>query len=148
MPERCYTARVDIPRVGVGAVILDGEGRVLLALRRRAPEAGCWSIPGGKVDFMERLEDAAVREVYEELGVRVRIERLLCLTDHLLPEEGQHWVAPAYLARIEGGEPVNREPEALGDVRWFEAGALPENLTITTRKALEALRAGGAERSA
>ena len=43
----------DAPRVGVGAVILDGT-RVLLARRGRAPSAGKWSIPGGLVDVGER----------------------------------------------------------------------------------------------
>ena len=64
---------------------------VLLTLRRRAPEAGCWSIVGGKVDFLERLEHCVVREAREEAGVEVELIRLLCVTDHVLPEEEQHW---------------------------------------------------------
>ena len=128
---------MNMPRVGVGAFILDENQNLLLVLRKRAPEADHWSIPGGKVDFMERLEDTVRREVFEELGVTVRVERLLCITDHLVPEEQQHWVAPTYVASIVEGIPSNREPEALGDVRWFHLHALPESLTSTTRRALE-----------
>jgi 8-oxo-dGTP diphosphatase len=40
----------------MGAVILDGPGGILLTRRLRAPEAGFYSIPGGKVDSMEKLE--------------------------------------------------------------------------------------------
>jgi 8-oxo-dGTP diphosphatase len=84
------------PRVGVGVMLIDDEQRVLLTLRRRAPEAGCWSIFRGKLDFLEKLSECAVREAREEAGVEVELARLLCVTDRLLPQEGQHWIAPAY----------------------------------------------------
>jgi 8-oxo-dGTP diphosphatase len=105
------------PRVGAGVLLLDECERVLLTLRRAAPEAGCWSILGGKVDFLETVKDCAIREAYEESGVRIAIERLLCITDHLLPAENQHWVSPSYLARIVEGEAYNREPHKSEEVR-------------------------------
>ena len=128
------------PRVGVGVLILSDAGEVVLTLRRRPPEAGCWSIAGGKVEFMETLEATAVREAREETGLDVRLVRLLCVTDHLVPAEQHHWVAPAYLARIVGGQLVNAEPDATEAVQLFALDALPKNLTLTARRALEALR--------
>jgi len=127
-----------IPRVGVGVLLVDAHKGVLLTLRERAPEAGCWSIVGGKVDFLERLEQCAVREAREEAGVEVELVGLLCVTDHLLPGEEQHWVAPAYLGRIVSGDARNCEPDKTREVRWFELGSVPENLTITARNAIEA----------
>lgn len=124
------------PRVGVGVMLIDHEQRVLLTLRRRAPEAGCWSILGGKLDFMEKLGECAVREAREEAGVEVELVRLLCVTDHLLPQEGQHWIAPAYLGRVVSGEAQNREPEKTEEVRWFQMDEVPENLTITAHNAI------------
>lgn len=126
------------PRVGAGVLLLDERARVLLTLRKAAPEAGCWSILGGKVDFLETVKDCAIREAYEEAGVRIEIERLLCITDHLLPAENQHWVSPSYLARIVEGEAYNREPHKSGEVRWFGLDELPENLTMTARNAIVA----------
>ena len=81
-----------------------------------------------------------MREAHEETGLHVALVRLLCVTDHLVPGEGQHWVSPAYLARITGGQLTNPEPEKTGAVRFFELGALPEHLTLTARNALAALR--------
>jgi 8-oxo-dGTP diphosphatase len=127
-----------IPRVGVGVLLVDAHKGVLLTLRKRAPEAGCWSIVGGKVDFLERLEKCAVREAREEAGVEVELVRLLCVTDHVLPDEEQHWVAPAYLGRIISGEARNCEPDKTHEVRWFEFSSIPENLTITAKNAIEA----------
>jgi 8-oxo-dGTP diphosphatase len=127
-----------IPRVGVGVLLADVHGRVLLTLRRLAPEADCWSIVGGKLDFLERLEECAIREAREEAGVEVAIERLLCVTDHRLPGEGQHWVSPAFLGRILRGEARNCEPDKTREVRWFPENELPPTLTMTARNAIRA----------
>jgi 8-oxo-dGTP pyrophosphatase MutT (NUDIX family) len=83
-----------LPRVGVGVLILDDRCRALLTLRKLPPEAGSWSIVGGKLEYLETLQDCAVREALEEVGVAISIEGLLCVTDHLLPHESQHWVSP------------------------------------------------------
>src|SRR6266850_1165580 len=72
----------DAPRVAVGAVVLDGE-RVLLARRGQAPSAGKWSIPGGLVHLGERLEEAVVREVQEESGLRIRVLGLCGVIDRV-----------------------------------------------------------------
>ena len=127
-----------VPRVGVGVLVVDERGRVLLSLRRSAPEAECWSILGGRLEPFEQLEHCAAREAREEAGVDVVLERLLCITDHILPLEGQHWVAPAYLARIVGGEVRNCEPDKTVAVRWFDVGAVPARLTQTARNAITA----------
>ncbi|HET7108090.1 MAG TPA: NUDIX domain-containing protein [Candidatus Acidoferrum sp.] len=127
-----------VPRVGVGVLLVDERNRVLLTLRNRPPEAGCWSIVGGKLDFLETLEKCASREAREELGVEVSIESLLCVTDHCLPQENQHWVSPAYLARVRAGLPSNREPEKTADVQWFPLDCLPSNLTMTASNAIRA----------
>jgi 8-oxo-dGTP diphosphatase len=135
------------PRVGVGVLLVDDSGRVLLTLRNRAPEAGHWSIVGGKLDFLETLEQCAVRETLEEVGVSIAIDSLLCVTDHRLPGEGQHWVSPAYLARILSGEAKNCEPDKTREVRWFSSDALPRNLTMTARNAISAYRATSQHRT-
>ncbi|MFG3450474.1 MULTISPECIES: NUDIX domain-containing protein [unclassified Stenotrophomonas] len=125
------------PRVGCGAVIQRADGAVLLVKRGRQPEQGHWGLPGGKVDWMEKLEDTVVREVLEETGLRVAVERLLCVVDHFEPVLQQHWVAPVYLARtLEGDQATRLEPEAILALDWFALDALPVPLT---RSAIEGL---------
>ena len=129
------------PQVGVGALIVDDANRVLLMLRNKAPEANHWSISGGRVEFMEPLERAVVREVKEELDLDVAVEELLCVTNHILPDERTHWVAPAYLVRVIDGQITNREPDATRQIEFFALDALPTNLTLTARTAINAYRA-------
>jgi ADP-ribose pyrophosphatase len=90
------------------------------------------------LDYWETLEACAVREAHEEAGLQIIIERLLCVTNHILPRESQHWVSPAYLGRVLAGEARNCEPEKTRDVRWFPLDQLPENLTMTARNAIQA----------
>jgi 8-oxo-dGTP diphosphatase len=133
----------NFPRVGVAVLLVDAQDRVLLTLRKRSPEAGSWNIVGGKVDFLENLEQCAIREAREEAGVEVELLRLLGVTDHVLPDEGQHWVAAAYLGRIVKGEVRNCEPDKTHDVKWFAIADVPHNLTMTARNAIAAYLASG-----
>jgi 8-oxo-dGTP diphosphatase len=57
----------------VGAVVVDDRGRILLG---RRTDTGKWSLPAGGIDPGEQPADAAVREVYEETGVHIVVERL------------------------------------------------------------------------
>ncbi len=114
----------DAPRVGVGAVILDGD-RVLLVKRGQPPSQGKWSIPGGLVHLGERIEDAVRREVLEECGVRVRLLGLCGVIDRvrLAPDNGDaaprvhyHYVIIDYAAALEAGVP--RAGSDAAEVRW------------------------------
>jgi 8-oxo-dGTP diphosphatase len=125
-------------KVGVGVLIVDAQNQVLLTLRKRAPEAGHWSIVGGKLDYLETLEACAIREAREEVGLEIELDSLLCVTDHILRQEDQHWVSPGYLAHVLSGEARNCEPQKAHDVRWFPLDQLPHNLTITARNAVHA----------
>jgi ADP-ribose pyrophosphatase YjhB (NUDIX family) len=127
------------PRLGVGACIVR-DGRLLLLRRLRNPEAGCWSIPGGKIDFLEPIEDALRREVAEETGLILGPLRLLCVTDQIDAETPEHWVAPTYLAESFTGEPANLEPHKHGAMEWFALDALPSPLAIAVKVTLPALK--------
>ena len=128
--------------IGVAAVIWNGDGRVLLIRRAKAPRKGEWSLPGGKVEFGETLVEAVAREIQEELGVVIAVGDLVCIVDQIDRLEVTHWVAPTYRATIVGGEPSNREPAALEAIGWFEHDNLPSPLTLATRRALEVQKGG------
>jgi len=126
------------PGVGCGAAILR-EGRLLLVLRLRQPEAGHWGLPGGKVDPGEPTRATAAREIAEELGLTITPGRLLCIAETIDAGDGRHWVAPVYLVEDCEGEPAVMEPDKLGGCGWFALDALPSPLTAATLAALETL---------
>ena len=114
----------DAPRVAVGAVVLDGE-RVLLARRGRPPGQGKWSIPGGLVHLGERIEEALVREIEEESGLRVRLLGLCGVIDRVVREQGTvryHYVIIDYVAESVGGRLQAGSDAA--EVRWVNVDDL------------------------
>jgi 8-oxo-dGTP diphosphatase len=119
------------PRVGVGAVILDGR-RVLLVKRGGQPSAGKWSLPGGLVDLGETTTEAIAREVAEECGLRIRIAGLAGIVDRVVRDDAgrvrYHWVIVDYLAYPEAGTAVAGSDAA--DVQWIDVDAV-ERLDIT-----------------
>jgi len=131
----------NLPRVGCGAALLRGD-KLLLIRRAKDPEAGCWGLPGGKVDPFETVGDAVRREIFEELGVRIVDEQLLCLVDQIDEPRGEHWFGPVFLARAFTGEPAIREPEKHTDLGWFALATLPGPLTVAAQQALRKLEAG------
>lgn len=91
------------PVPAVGAVCWRGD-EVLLIRRGRAPRLGEWSIPGGKVERGETLQDAVLRELLEETGVQARIGELLAVYEIIEPRF--HYVLIDYSAEWVSGEPV------------------------------------------
>lgn len=126
--------------VGCGAFIINEKDEVLLQQRNKEPEKGFWSIPGGKVEWMETFEDAVKREVKEECDVEVTVEKLLGICDHIVKQENQHWVSPSFLCKIKKGEPKIMEPSKHLDMKWFNLNSLPENITITTQHAVKSYK--------
>jgi len=65
------------PLLTVDAVIADPSRGVLLIRRAHPPFAGCWALPGGFVEPTETCEQACLREVHEETGLRVAVKGLV-----------------------------------------------------------------------
>ena len=130
-----------VPRRGCGAAIIE-KSKILLVKRKRSPEAHHWGLPGGKVEPGERVEDAIIREIGEELGMAIRLDRWLCTVDHPDEDTAQRWVAEVYTASIVAGAPRIREPHALAAVEWFAMDRLPAPLTAATVQTIAALGGG------
>lgn len=129
--------------VGVGAMIFNDQGQLLLTKRGQAckNERGCWEVPGGSIEFGETMAQAIVREVKEELGINVVVEHQLLAIDHLIPDEGQHWVTTPFLVRVKRGQtPKILEPEKCDVIGWFALDDLPSPLSITTKLNVEVYR--------
>ena len=105
----------------VAAVIRAADGRVLLAKRPRGSHmGGLWEFPGGKVDDGEAPHDALTRELREELGLEVRVEKPITFAVH--EEPGLRILLLFYAVQIVDGEPRGREGQA---VKWVSVTDLP-----------------------
>jgi 8-oxo-dGTP diphosphatase len=122
----------DAPRAAVGAVVLDGD-QVLLVRRGEPPSQGRWSIPGGLIHVGERIEDAVLREVEEECGLRVQLLGLCGVIDRIIPGEPlgaadparirYHYIIIDYVATPTGGSLQAGSDAA--EARWVPIADLP-----------------------
>lgn len=116
----------------------DDRGRLLLVRRGQEPERGRWSVPGGRVEPGETGQEAAVREVLEETGVRVVVTGFAGHVERPAPGGGVYAIED-YHARPEPGTDPH-EVHAAGDaedVGWFPVHRLADlDLTDGLREAL------------
>ncbi|WP_236697462.1 (deoxy)nucleoside triphosphate pyrophosphohydrolase [Sphingomonas sp. Leaf357] len=100
----------------VAAALVDASGRVLVQQRPPGKHmAGLWEFPGGKVERGETPEAALVRELAEELGIRVAASALRPATFASEPLDGKHLLLLLYICEEWTGEPVALDAVAL---RW------------------------------
>ncbi len=113
--------------MGAGALIIDEQRRVLLGLRE---DNRLWGIPAGQMELGETPAGTAIRETYEEIGLRIRVTKLMGVytgsnTFHTFPDGNQIQVAGArFLAEIIGGE-LNPDGYETLEVQWFDVDHLP-----------------------
>ena len=112
----------------VGAIITDAAGRLLLVRRGHAPQAGRWTLPGGRVEPGETDQQAVVREILEETGLAVSCGHLVGTVQRPAPDGGVFEIRD-YAATVTGGELAAGDDAA--DARWVAPADLPA-LPLTT----------------
>ena len=98
--------------------LLDPDGRVLIAQRPVGKSmAGLWEFPGGKIEPGERPEQTVIREMHEELGIRIGEKCLMpfAFASHAYPDF--HLLMPLFLCRRWEGIPHPRENQAIAWVK-------------------------------
>lgn len=84
------------PAIGVSALVFDKQDRILLINRGQPPAQGQWSVPGGKLEPGETLEQACKREVLEETAVSIDLGPLIAVVERIFKD--YHYVIVDYLA--------------------------------------------------
>ena len=119
------------PKVGVGVVVHDDQGRLLLVRRGVGPGKGLWALPAGFVDADEDPRVAAAREAREETGLSVEVGAVVDV--YPTPGRGGASFFLAFEARVVGGR-LAAADDAL-DAGFFAPDDLPELAFETTRDA-------------
>lgn len=133
----------------VGAVIVHDKATDRVVLLQRGQNAkfaqGMWDLPVGKNEPGEPITETAVRELFEETGLRVRPEALRVA--HVIHaacgvEAPGGFLTVVFAAHEWTGEAQNREPRKHAQVRWVDTDAIPDEFVDTTASALRRYLAG------
>ncbi|MHC1591891.1 MAG: NUDIX hydrolase [Candidatus Helarchaeales archaeon] len=134
--SRKYPTR---PLFGVGVIIVKDE-RVLMIKRASEPNKGFWSIPGGMVEYGETCEEAAVRECFEEVNLKILPEDLKfvdIVNKIVRDDEGRikyHVVIGDYITHEFQGEPRAKD-DAL-NATWVKFSDIPKLKMTSSLKLL------------
>lgn len=118
--------KYDIPRIGIGVIIINEEGRVLIG-KRKGSHAQFHSIPGGWYELGETFEEAAIREAKEETDLDISDPQVIAVTNNMetFKSEGIHSISIVLLAKRFSGELKVMEPEKCEGWIWADPKNLP-----------------------
>ena len=119
------------PKVGVGVLLFNDAGHLLLGQRKGAHGEDTWGPPGGHLEFGATLEGCAGRELLEETGVRAKDFTFVGLTNDVFERDDKHYISLFMRADLPPGqEIVNCEPDKTRAWQWFAPNVLPEHLFL------------------
>ena len=110
------------PRLTVDGAILKDK-KILLIKRKNDPYKGKWALPGGFVEYGEKVEDTAVREVYEETGLKTKIRDIIGIYSDPNRDPRGHIITIVYLLDIQGGKLKGSDDAS--DAKFFDLENLP-----------------------
>lgn len=128
-----------MPGVGIGVMIFNKDGKVLLILRNSdAKKAdslmrleGTWTFPAGKVKPGETIYDAGVRKVKEEVNIDIETPKIISISDDI--NEFAHFVTIGFIVNGYKGNISLGNTEEHVDYKFFDINELPENLCMPSR---------------
>ena len=132
------------PDIGVGVAVINNQ-KVLLVKESGGRNVGCWGIPKGKVDPSENIEQAALRELFEETGLRGELIRLTGLRSDLRNDHVALFFV--FTATIDSNQiPEIQDKEEISDIGWFtldevkHLNLVSTNMSILIKGAFEGER--------
>ena len=143
--DECGYVAYASPEPTACALVIDDEGRVLLARRKFDPRAGKWDVPGGFLEEDEEPLDGLRRELREEAGVEIEPLELAGIWadrygggDEPTATLNLYWTA-----RIASGEPTPADD--VSELRWFSLDGLPPDEELAFDNVVKALRSLASE---
>ena len=111
------------PKLTVDGAVLKDK-KILLIKRKNEPFKDKWALPGGFVEYGERVEDAVVREVFEETGLKTNILYLIGIYSDPSRDPRGHVVSVVYLLKIDKGQVKSGDDAS--DAKFFNIDNLPD----------------------
>lgn len=122
-------------RVGVGVLVLNPEGKVLLGKRKGKLGEKTYSLPGGHLEFGETPEQCAARELKEETDIDAKEMEVASLTNDIAYD--RHYVTIGVLVKSFEGEPKVMEEDKCESWGWYDLDDLPEPLFVPSAKFIQ-----------
>lgn len=115
------------PKVGIGVIIQNDNNEILIG-KRKGSHSPFYSIPGGHLENGETFEEAAIKEVYEETGLKIRNPKVICVTNNLRTyiKENKHYVSINLFTNDYEGKLEVKEADKCESWEWHSLTKIPK----------------------
>lgn len=118
-----------VPRVGLGVLVINNKNEILLGKRKGAHGANMWAPPGGHLEFGESFEHCAIREVFEETGLNISNPKFLAVTSDFFDTDEKHYISVFMTVIYPENQTIkNKESDKVEEWLWFKLSQLPTGL--------------------
>lgn len=122
-------------------LFIEKDGKLLLNKRKNTKYwDGYYALVGGHVDVGENPTQTAIREAYEELGIKILAKDLEMVNIVTKLEDGEESIVFAMRPKRWKGIPKNMEPEFSEEIRWFSFNSLPKNIIPYVKQVIKNIR--------
>lgn len=103
------------------------ENNCLLTMHYRYGDTDVYNLPGGNLEFGEKMAECLARELEEELGVRIAVGEMLCLAEVVIEEKQEQTLHAIFRGEITNGTPIPNPAETttLG-IKWLPISELAD----------------------
>jgi 8-oxo-dGTP diphosphatase len=119
------------PKITVDGIIKNNN-EILLIKRKNNPYKNSWALPGGFVEYNEKTEDAIIREVFEETGLKTEIINLIDVYSDPTRDPRGHTISIVYELKIINGKLESGYDAS--EVKFYKFNKLPDNLSFDHKK--------------
>lgn len=105
-----------LPRTRVAVVVVEGDR--LLLVRHQKGDRTYWLLPGGGLDYGEEIAECAKREIQEETGLDIAVDKFLYLSEGIAPNKSRHILHLTVLGHLVGGTLQKADEGILAEVAW------------------------------
>lgn len=101
-PKQKRKSARTVPNTRVSVVVINSDNQILLVKHRKGPRQ-YWVLPGGRMEYGETFFECGIREVKEETGLDVDVDRIIFLSEAIAPDRSRHIVNVFMTAKPNGG---------------------------------------------
>lgn len=116
-------------------MVIYSEGCGIVLVKRRYPPLG-WALPGGFVDYGEKVEDAAVREALEETCLHVPVSGLVGVFSDPARDPRKHTISTVFWGSPNNPEDIKGSDDA-AEARFFRLNKLPDQIVFDHKQIIE-----------
>lgn len=119
------------PKITVDGIIIKDD-EIILIKRKYEPYKNSWALPGGYVEYNEKTEDAIIREIFEETGIKTKINKLIGVYSDPKRDPRGHTISIIYELKIIKGK--IKSGDDASEVDFFKFDNIPEKLSFDHKK--------------